>query len=67
MHPSPSVIPASLAIGERENSNGKDLILSVVLGYEAMIMVAAAIHPSCLKRCSAQCDKKNYELDMEGK
>lgn len=50
VHPSASVIPASLAVGERENISGRDLILSVVLGYEAMIRVAAAMHPSCFRR-----------------
>lgn len=50
IHPSASVIPASLAVGERENISGKDLILSVVLGYEAMIRVASAMHPSCFRR-----------------
>ena len=50
VHPSASVIPASLAVGEREEIDGKGLILAVVLGYEAMIRFAIAVQPSCVKR-----------------
>ena len=50
IHPSIAVIPSSLAVAEREGVNGQDLILAVVLGYEAMIRVAAAMQPGCVLR-----------------
>ena len=50
IHPSIAVIPSSLAMAEREGANGQDLILAVVLGYEAMIRVAAAMQPACALR-----------------
>lgn len=50
VHPSIAVIPSSMAVGEREGVNGQDLILAVVLGYEAMIRVAAAMQPGCVLR-----------------
>ncbi len=49
-HPSASVIPASLAVAERERARGKDLILAVVLGYEAMFRTASAMLPGCVLR-----------------
>ena len=49
-HPSSSVIPAAVAIAEKEGSNGRDLITSIVVGYEAMIRVGRAMHPSHLWR-----------------
>src|SRR4030067_1409836 len=50
IHPSIAVIPSSLAMAEREGASGQDLILAVVLGYEAMIRVAAAMQPACVLR-----------------
>jgi len=50
IHPSIAVIPSSLAVAEREGASGQDLILAVVLGYEAMIRVAAAMQPGCVLR-----------------
>jgi len=49
-HPSATVIPPSLAVAERERATGKDLILAVVLGYEAMFRVASAMVPGCALR-----------------
>jgi 2-methylcitrate dehydratase PrpD len=49
-HPSAVVIPASLALAERERGKGRDLILAVVLGYEAMIRVGSAMMPGCAQR-----------------
>ena len=50
IHPSIAVIPSSMAVAEREGVSGQDLILAVVLGYEAMIRVAAAMQPGCVLR-----------------
>jgi len=44
------VIPAALAVGERENISGKDFIVSIVTGYEGSIRIGAAVNPSHYKR-----------------
>ncbi|MBI2869031.1 MAG: MmgE/PrpD family protein [Chloroflexi bacterium] len=49
-HPGAVVIPAALAVAERERSSGKDLITAVVLGYEVMARVAAAVHDTAITR-----------------
>lgn len=50
VHPGVSVIPAALAIGEKNTSSGKDLIVSIVCGYEIICRLAKFINPSHLKR-----------------
>ena len=42
-HPGVPVLPACLAIAEREQSSGKQFLLSVVLGYEAVIRTGMAV------------------------
>jgi 2-methylcitrate dehydratase PrpD len=49
-HPGGPVIPAALAVSEREASSGKEFILSIVLGYECTVRIANAIQPSHGKR-----------------
>ncbi|MDY6969928.1 MAG: MmgE/PrpD family protein [Spirochaetota bacterium] len=44
LHPSCSLIASALAVAERENSTGKDLITSVVAGYEIITRVAASMN-----------------------
>ena len=46
IHPGAPVIPAALAIGEKENINGKELITAVVAGYETMIHINRGLNPS---------------------
>ncbi|MFC1974408.1 MmgE/PrpD family protein [Chloroflexota bacterium] len=46
-HPGCVVIPAALALGEKELITGKELILAVVLGYEVMCRVGRSVAPSC--------------------
>jgi 2-methylcitrate dehydratase PrpD len=46
IHPGAPVIPAALAVAEREKSSGKDLITGVALGYETEIRIGRAIMPS---------------------
>ena len=46
IHPAAPVVPAALAVAERENRSGRDLIMAVVLGYEAAIRIGIAINPS---------------------
>ncbi|RLI77877.1 hypothetical protein DRP05_09000 [Archaeoglobales archaeon] len=49
-HPGTVVIPAALAIGEKEGVSGKKLILAVCLGYGIMVRIGHAINPSHLSR-----------------
>lgn len=49
-HPSSTVIPAVIALGETKKSNGKEIILSVVLGYDILLRVGKAIYPSTTVR-----------------
>lgn len=45
-HPSSAVMPAALAVAEAEGLSGKELIRSVIAGYEVFIRIAESIHPS---------------------
>jgi 2-methylcitrate dehydratase PrpD len=53
-HPACVVVPAALAVAEFQNQkkdvSGKDLILAVVIGYEVMLRIGAAMYPSSHKR-----------------
>ena len=49
-HPGPAVVPAALAIAERDGCSGEDLLLSVVAGYEIMGRCGYALSPSHLYR-----------------
>ena len=48
IHPCCGVISSALAVGEYCKKNGKDLLLSIVVGYEVANRVAEVIHPSHL-------------------
>lgn len=48
MHPGASVIPAALAIAEREKTNGMIFLNSVVTGYEVGIRIIQALDPDGL-------------------
>jgi 2-methylcitrate dehydratase PrpD len=45
-HPGVTTIPAALALAESRKKSGRDLLLAVVLGYEAQIRVGLAVSPS---------------------
>jgi 2-methylcitrate dehydratase PrpD len=49
-HPAVAVIPAALALGERENSDISELLRAICFGYEVMLRTARSINPSHLKR-----------------
>lgn len=49
-HPAVAVIPAVLAVAEREGSSFKDILAAIVIGYDVMLRSARAINPSHLKR-----------------
>jgi 2-methylcitrate dehydratase PrpD len=46
LHPATAVMPAVLALAEREKASGADLLLAIAVGYEAAIRVAVAVGPS---------------------
>ncbi|MDG4850572.1 MmgE/PrpD family protein [Peribacillus frigoritolerans] len=46
IHAATVVIPAALALAEWKNRSGKDLILAIVLGYEACYRIGEAVTPS---------------------
>ena len=45
MHPPASVLPAAMAVAEREHKSGKDFIASVVLGIDVACRASLAINP----------------------
>lgn len=45
-HPGCSAVPAALAVGERENSSGQELIRAVVLGYDLGCRWLQALGPN---------------------
>lgn len=46
LHAAAPVIPAALAVAEREHSTGEAFLLAVVLGYEAALRIGEAVNPS---------------------
>jgi 2-methylcitrate dehydratase PrpD len=46
LHAAAPIIPAALAIAEREHSSGRDFLLAVALGYEAALRIGEAVNPS---------------------
>jgi 2-methylcitrate dehydratase PrpD len=49
-HPGIVVIPAALALGEAGKITGKDLIVSIVAGYDIFVRLATAVNPSHFNR-----------------
>lgn len=49
-HPSSTVIPAALALGEKRKSGGREIILSVVVGYDVFLRLGKAVYPSTTVR-----------------
>lgn len=49
-HPSSVVIPGALSLGETRRLSGRDVILSVALGYEIFLRLGRAIYPSTVMR-----------------
>ncbi len=46
IHPAAAVIPAALAVAERIEADGRDLITAVTTGYETEIRIARAVMPT---------------------
>jgi 2-methylcitrate dehydratase PrpD len=49
-HPGVVVIPALLALAERDGSSGKDFILSMVVGYEIFVRLGKIANPSLFNK-----------------
>ncbi len=49
-HPSSTVIPAVLALGEMRKTSGKEVLLSVVVGYDVFLRLGKAVYPSTTVR-----------------
>lgn len=48
LHPGVAVVPAVLAVAERDGLGGKDLLGGMIAGYEVMIRIGMAMQPSLL-------------------
>jgi len=46
IHPAAPVLPAALAVAERTQTDGRDLVAAVAAGYEAEIRIAMAVMPA---------------------
>ena len=45
IHPSAPTIPAAIAVGERQNASGLDVLTATVLGVEACCRIGLSVHP----------------------
>jgi len=46
VHAAAPIIPAALAIAEREHLTGRDLLAAIAIGYEAAFRIGEAVNPS---------------------
>jgi 2-methylcitrate dehydratase PrpD len=46
VHPAAPIIPAALAVAEREHADGRAFIAAVTIGYEAAFRIGEAVNPS---------------------
>lgn len=49
LHPAAPIIPAALAVAERNRADGKSFLLAVALGYDAALRVGEAVNPTHYK------------------
>jgi len=49
-HPGVVTIPAAVALSEKENRTGRELIEAIIIGYEFFIRLGSAINPDLLLR-----------------
>ncbi len=54
-HPSGAIFPAVLAVAEQRGCGANEIILAVVIGYDIMLRIAAAMHPGSA-RLSQYCN-----------
>ena len=46
VHPAAPIVPAALAIAEREHADGRAFLTAVIVGYEAAFRIGEAVNPS---------------------
>ena len=46
VHAAAPIVPAALAVAEREHASGRDFLTAVVIGYEAAFRIGEAVNPS---------------------
>ncbi len=49
-HPGASILPALLAVGEKENCSGRALLEAAICGYEASLRIGLAVQPAMFRR-----------------
>ena len=49
-HPGGAIFPAILAAAEQHGATPRDMLLAAVMGYDAMVRIAAAMHPGSARR-----------------
>jgi 2-methylcitrate dehydratase PrpD len=49
-HPSATIVPAALAVGEMRDSSAKEVLLAIVIGYEIGERIGMAVYPSPVVR-----------------
>ena len=49
MHPGASIVPAALAMSERQRHGGKSMLRAVVLGYDIGCRVTRVLHPEAFR------------------
>ncbi len=49
-HPAVAVIPAALAVGERNSCSFENIVVAVIKGYDMMLRLSRAINPSHMNR-----------------
>lgn len=49
-HPAVAIIPAAVAVAEREHRSFDDLMAAIIIGYDGMLRLARSINPSHLRR-----------------
>ncbi|MCR4440741.1 MAG: MmgE/PrpD family protein [Peptococcaceae bacterium] len=50
VHAGTVVVPAALAVGEALRSTGKDVLASIVLGYDIVYRIARSVNPAQIKK-----------------
>lgn len=49
-HAGASILPAVIAIAERENASGRDVLAAAIIGYEASLRIGLATQPALFQR-----------------
>lgn len=49
LHPGAAVIPAAMAVAEKNDARGSDLVVAIAAGYETMIRTSLALNPTAAR------------------